>query len=148
MDERCYFGPMDNLGDADVKRLLIDANTIALIGASDDPSKPSYDIMRYLIDNDYEVIPVNPYHKRMMGIKCLPSLLDIGANADIVNIFRNPEFVVPIIKDAVRTGSKSVWMQMGVVNKQAFNLSEKAGLVTIMNRCIKVEHDRLIGYAK
>lgn len=148
IDERCYFGPMDNLSDGDVIKLLTDARIIALVGASNDPSKPSYDCMEYLLDKGYNVIPVNPFHENVLGIKCIPSLQEIEYDIDIVNIFRNPAHVVPIIKDAISLCAKSVWMQMGVVNKQAFKLSEEAGLMTIMNRCIKVEHNRLIGYAK
>ncbi|MBN1785734.1 MAG: CoA-binding protein [Candidatus Methanofastidiosa archaeon] len=144
MAEKCYFGPMDNVDDSEVKRLLSETVTIALVGASDMPSKPSNDIMSYLLSNGYDVIPVNPNHEQVLGRECYPSLLDLDKCVDMVNVFRNPRFLMPIMEEAIKIRPKCVWLQMGVVNSEAYRLSIEAGILTIMNRCIKTEHKRLM----
>jgi hypothetical protein len=145
MDGKCFYGPRDSMNDAEVKEILGSTENIAVVGASEDPSRASHDILRFLIGKGFNVFPVNPNHNKVMGKRCVPTLRDIDEEIELVNIFRNPIYVEPIIRDAIQIGARCVWLQMGVVNKNAYDISLNAGLKAIMNRCIMVEYKRLIG---
>jgi len=132
------------MSDDEIKEILKNTETVAIIGASDDPSRASYDIMRFLIEKGYNVYPVNPNHSSIMGRDCVPDLRGIGERIDLVNVFRNPKYLGPIISDSIDIGARCVWLQMGVVNREAYDTSMEAGLCTVMNRCIKVEYRRLM----
>lgn len=129
----------------DMAALLESAKTIALVGLSDKPDRPSYDVASYLLDNGYTIIPVNPNISEWNGIKAYQSLSEIPkeVKVDIVDIFRRSEHVPPIVDEAINIGAKVVWMQLGVINEEAAEKARKAGLEVVMDRCMKIEHARL-----
>jgi predicted CoA-binding protein len=129
-----------------IKSLLEDSETIAVVGISNKSNRPSYGVTQYMINAGYEIYPVNPKLDSVFDIPCFPNLISIEKNIDIVNIFRRSEHVQPIIEEAIRIKAKAVWMQLGVVNQQAARLAEEAGLYVIMNRCIKIEHSLMLGW--
>ncbi len=130
--------------DEQLKKLLTDSKTIAVVGASPKPWRDSGSIAEYLKGKGYTVYPVNPQYQEVLGMKCYPDLASIPATIDIVDIFRNPDDVEPIIDEAISTGAKAVWMQLGVVNERAAAKAERAGLAVVMDRCIAVEHRALM----
>lgn len=127
-----------------VETILRKARTIAVVGASPKPWRDSGTIASFLAAKGYTVIPVNPAYEEVFGMKCFPDLKSIGAPVDIVDVFRNPDDVLPIIDEAIATGAKTVWMQLGVVNEEAARKAEQAGLQVIMDRCIAVDYRRLV----
>jgi predicted CoA-binding protein len=130
--------------DEIIGNILRKAKTIAVIGASPKPWRDSGSIAQFLVGKGYNVIPVNPKYQEVLGLKCYPDLRSIGSAVDIVDIFRKPEEVLPVIDDAIAIGATTVWMQLGVVNVQAAQRAEKAGLHVIMDRCIAIEHRALL----
>ena len=115
-------------------------NTIAIVGLSDDPTRPSYRIGSYLIDNGYKVIPVNPKINFVLGQKSYPDLLKIPDQIDMVNIFRRSELVKPVVEEAIKIGVKSIWMQDGIEDFNAAKIATKAGVMVIMDDCIYRQH--------
>lgn len=135
----------------DLKRILEETKTIAVVGCSNQPWRPSFRISKYLLDVGYEMIPVNPEHETVHGLRCYPDLQSIPADVrlDIVNIFRRPQFTADMVRMTIAyaeaTGTKPViWTQLGVSSTEARRLAEDAGLPYVHNRCILVEHNRLI----
>ncbi len=128
-----------------LRRILAEYRTIAVVGLSDKWHRPSNFAAKYLKDHGYKIIPVNPGQKEILGEKCYPSLLDIPEKVDVVDIFRKPEDVPPIVEDAIKIGAKVIWMQIGVINEEAAKRARDAGLEVVMNRCMKIEHARLFG---
>jgi len=135
------------MNDQELKALLQTAKNIAVVGASNKPWRDSNGIMEYLIKEGYNVIPVNPAYDEVLGKKCYPNLKNIPETIDIVDIFRNPAEVMPIIEDAIAVHAKVVWMQLTVVNEDAKKKAEDAGLVVMMDRCILIEHRRLFNWS-
>jgi predicted CoA-binding protein len=137
----------DSYSDAYIRDILVQHRVIAMVGASPNPSRPSYFAMKYLLTKRFEVIPVNPGHagKTILGQRVFATLEDIDRPVDIVDIFRSSEAALPITQDAVGIDAKVVWMQLGVRNAEAAKLAENAGLKVIMNRCPKIEYGRLSG---
>jgi predicted CoA-binding protein len=131
-------------GDAAIREILKNAKTIAVVGASPKPGRDSGIIADYLAKKGYTVYPVNPAYQDVHGMKCYPDLKSIGTPVDIVNIFRRPNEVLPIVEDAIKTGAGMVWMQLEVVNEEAAQKAEEAGLNVVMDRCIAVEFRRLV----
>jgi len=129
--------------DAELKRLLEEARTIAVVGLSPRPERPSHGVARYLIAQGYKVIPVNPMVDKVLGLKSYPDLKSIPEPVDVVDIFRRSEHVPPIVEQAIEIGAKAVWMQLGVMHAEAAARAEAAGLAVIMNRCMAIEHQRL-----
>lgn len=131
--------------DADIRALLADACTIALVGASDRPDRPSHGVMAMLQDHGYRVLPVNPAlaGQQLLGEYVLDDLAKIATPIDIVDIFRRAEAVGPIVDAAIAIGAKAVWMQLGVINPEAAARAEAAGLQVVMDRCPKIEIRRL-----
>ena len=129
--------------DATLRRLLCPAGVIALVGASEKPWRDSNAIMAYLLNAGYTVLPVNPAYNNVLGQKCYPGLRDLPMPVDIVNIFRNPHHLLPIIADTVALLPKAVWMQSGVINEEAARRAAAAGISVVMDRCIAVDHRRL-----
>ena len=127
----------------DLDTILKNSHTVAIIGLSDSPAKASYQVAKYLQTAGYKIYPVNPKYDTILGSRCYASLQDIGVPIDIVNIFRRPEHVLPIVEDAAEIGAQVVWMQLGIINMEAAILAEKAGLKVIMDRCMKIEHQHL-----
>ncbi len=130
--------------DDDLKQILKDAVRIAVVGASQDPGRDSTRIMKYLISAGYEVTPVNPNYDEVLGKKCYPTLSSMGEAVDIVDVFRRSEFVVDVARDAVASHAKVFWMQLGVLNDAAVKYVTDHGMKVVVNRCIMVEHRRLV----
>jgi predicted CoA-binding protein len=131
--------------DKDIAELLDNARTIALVGASDRPDRPSYGVMKFLQSRGYRVFPVNPTitGEHVHGEYVWRELSLIGEPIDIVDIFRNSEAAGEAVDQAIAVGAKAVWMQLGVVNREAAERAEAAGLKVVMNRCPKIEIMRL-----
>ena len=119
---------------------MLKAKRIAVVGMSDDPSRPSNGIGGYLISHGYEVIPITPTHQSIMGRKCYPTLADVPGKIDIVNVFRRPEFCADVVKDAIAVGAKGVWLQSGIRNDEGRVLAADAKIDFVEDRCIMVEH--------
>lgn len=131
--------------DEDIKALLESARTIAVVGASDRPDRPSYGVMKRLQDHGYRVIPVNPQitGEHIHGEFVFRELAQLGDPIDIVDIFRRPQAAGEAVDEAIRIGAKAVWMQLGVVNDEAAARAEAAGLKVVMDRCPAIEIPRL-----
>ncbi|MEE4350009.1 MAG: CoA-binding protein [Pacificimonas sp.] len=131
--------------DAELKTLLTETKTIAMVGASDDPSRASYGVMEFLQDQGYRVLPVNPKSagQTVHGEHVWASLDEIGVPIDMVDVFRNSEAAAGVVDDAIKAGAKSVWMQLGVINEAAAAKAEAAGLRVVMDKCPKIEMPRL-----
>lgn len=129
--------------------LLAGARSVAMIGASANPLRPSYTVFSYLrTQSPYAVTPINPTISEIDGVTAFPSLKAYAAEngpPDIVDVFRKPSEVVDIVRDAIEVGAKAVWFQYGVVNQEAIDLADKAGLSVVVDRCIKVECARING---
>ena len=123
-----------------LKQVLSDCGTIAMVGLSPKDTRPSNQVARYLQDVGYRIIPVNPGQMEILGEQCYSDLLSIPERIDLVDIFRSSDQVEPIVRDAIQIGARVVWMQQGVVNQEAAMIGEQAGLLVIMDRCIKVDH--------
>ena len=130
--------------DKVIASILKEARTIAVVGASPKPGRDSGTIASFLAAKGCKVIPVNPMYQDVLGMKCYADLKSIGEPVDIVDIFRNPDDVLPIIDEAIAVGAKTVWMQLGVINHEAAAKAEQAGLQVIMDRCIAVDYRRLV----
>lgn len=129
----------------DIKALLEGARTIAMVGASDRPDRPSYGVMRMLQEHGYRVIPVNPQitGEHVHGEFVFRDLNQIGEQIDIVDIFRRPQAAGEAVDEAIAVGAKAVWMQLGVINEEAAARAEAAGLTVVMDRCPAIEIPRL-----
>ena len=123
--------------------LMRDAKTIAVVGVSSRPDRDSNDVARYLIEAGYEVFLVNPNEDKVLGREVYDSVQDLPQPVDIVDVFRRPEHVPPVVEDAIAAGARTVWMQLGIVNEEAAGRARAAGLEVVMNRCTKVDHMRL-----
>ncbi|MFC1595878.1 CoA-binding protein [Candidatus Margulisiibacteriota bacterium] len=124
-----------------IQQILRDYKTIAIVGISPKEDRPSNMVGAYLIAQGFEVIPVNPREQEILGLPCYPSLSDIPHPVDIVNIFRRPDMVLPIVEEAIAIKAKAVWFQLTVINLEAGRLAEENGLAVVMDRCLKVEHE-------
>lgn len=127
------------------KEILNSSRVIAVVGLCSDPSRPSYRVARYLKEQGYRIIPVNPEEKEVLGEICYPNLSSVPEPIDMVNIFRRPEYVMEHVEEAVKVGAKSVWMQEGVINEAAAARAREAGLKVVMDKCTAKEHIRLQG---
>ncbi|MCL5020160.1 MAG: CoA-binding protein [Bacteroidetes bacterium] len=130
--------------DDEIRGILADARTIAVVGASADTSRESNMISQYLIKAGYEVIPVNPKYEEVIGRKCFPTVESIGKQIDIVDVFRRSEFMEETAQDAVSANAQVLWMQIGIENESAARIAADEGIRVVMNRCIMVEHRRLL----
>jgi uncharacterized protein len=130
--------------DATIRDLLLTTRRIALVGASANPMRPSYGVMSFLLGRGYDVVPVNPgiAGRELQGCRVVASLDEAGP-LDLVDLFRNPAYVLAPVRDAIRLGARAVWMQLGVVNPQAAGEARAAGLAVVMDRCPKIEWYRL-----
>jgi predicted CoA-binding protein len=136
------------LPDAQVAALLRECKTIAVVGLSDNWLRPSYTTSRYMQARGYRIVPVNPKGGEILGEVCYKSLSDIPFLVDMVNVFRRPEDVLAVAQELLRIpghlGAKCFWQQLGIDNTQAGELVAQAGLQSVMDRCVKIEHARLL----
>jgi predicted CoA-binding protein len=119
--------------------ILTKYHNVAVVGLSSDPLKPSCKVAVYLVDHGYNVIPINPKATDILGKKSYPSLSVVPEKVEIVDIFRRPEDVMPIVEEAIKVGAKVVWMQEGIVNEAAAQKAREAGLQVVMDKCIRRE---------
>ena len=132
-----------NPSDPDVKQLLTDATTIAMVGASSNPDKASYGIMQKLQSVGYRVIPVNPRETEILGERSYPSLADVPEHIDVVDVFRRAEDTPGIADEAVKIGAKTLWLQTGIVSEDAAARAVAGGLTVVMDACIGATHSLL-----
>ncbi len=122
--------------------------TIAVVGVSDKPNRPSHTVTKYMIEAGYSIIPVNPFLQEVFGLRCYPSLSDLPnelkASVEIVNIFRKPGDIPEIVDQAIEIGAKSIWMQLGITNEEAAEKAKQAGLSVVQNHCIAVDHQNYL----
>ena len=128
-----------------IRRILLQSRTIAVIGLSGNWYRPSFFAAKYMQDRGYRIIPVNPRYDEVLGQKCFPDLRSIPQPVDLVDCFRKPQDIPPIAEDAIAIGAKVLWMQLGIVNDVAAQRASAAGLDVVMNRCVKIEHARILG---
>lgn len=129
--------------DDEIQKILEHAKTVAIVGLSPKPERDSNMVAQYLKYQGYRIIPVRPGPKKILGEKACATLDDIREPIDIVDVFRNPTQIIPHALEAIRLSPKVFWMQLNIENQEAANLLTQAGIDVIMNRCIKIEHDRL-----
>jgi predicted CoA-binding protein len=125
------------------KKILTEYRTVAIVGVSAVPERPSHRVARYLDRHGFYIVPVNPSIKELCGKRSYPDLTSIPETVEIVDIFRNSADVEPTVDEAIKIGAKVVWMQEGVINEKAAKKAKKAGLLVIMDKCMRKEHIRL-----
>jgi predicted CoA-binding protein len=130
---------------AELRRILKTCRTIAVVGLSAQWHRPSFFAAKYLQQHGYRIVPINPHYAEILGERCYPSLADIAQPVDMVDVFRRTEDVLPIAQQAIAIGAKCLWQQLGVKNLEADRLAREAGLDSVMDRCVKIEHARLFG---
>ncbi len=128
--------------DQEIRKLLETARTIAVVGLSAKPYRPSHGVSEYMQSRGYRIIPVNPNITEALGQRAYAKLEDVPESVDVVNIFRRPDAVGAVVESAIRIGARAVWMQEGVVNRAAAETARAAGLAVVMDRCILKEHRR------
>lgn len=134
---------MTNLTDQQLKTLLTDAKTVAIVGASGKPGRASHEIMKFLISNGYEVYPVNPIEKEVLGIKTYDSVADLPLKPDIVDVFRRSDAAAEVVREAAGKGTNLIWLQEGVISEEGRKMAEYAEIPFVMDRCIYKEYVRL-----
>lgn len=138
--------PITVQDDETLRRILQEARTVAVVGLSADPERPSHQVASYLQRQGYRIIPVNPTIPEVLGEPSYPDLLSVPEPVDIVDIFRPARYVPEIVEQAIAKGAKVIWMQLGVIHFEAAQRAREAGLQVVMDRCMKIEHQRLIGH--
>jgi hypothetical protein len=131
---------MPNQSTVDIDEILKSCRTIAVVGLSSNPSRPSYRVAGYMQAQGYRIIPINPNETNVLGEPAYPSLASVPGTVDLVDIFRKSEDVLPIVEEAIARGAKAIWMQEGVVNEAAAARAGQAGLPVVMDRCWRKEH--------
>ena len=134
------------MNDREITDLLRTTKTIAVVGLSSNPMRPSFGVSRFLQRQGFRIVPVNPNEKEVLGERAYPSVKDVPDEIDIVNIFRRPARVPEVVDDALAKGARCIWMQEGVINHEAARKAEAAGMSVVMNRCILKELARLVPY--
>lgn len=132
---------------ARLRRILAESRTIAVVGLSAQPHRPSHEVALYMRSQGYRIIPVNPAYTEVLGERCYASLEQVSEPVDIVDVFRRTEEVLPVARQAIAIGVRCFWQQLGVLNEAADQLVREAGLEAVMDLCIKIEHARLRGRA-
>lgn len=131
--------------DASLKRILQDCRVIAVVGLSADPLRPSHYVAKYMHDHGYRIVPVNPLFPELLGERSYPRLEDIPFAVDMVDVFRREEEIAGIARSAVAIGARCLWQQMGLRSLEGDKVATEAGLHSVWDRCVKVEHARLLG---
>ena len=139
--------PTDPISDdvSTLRRILRSARTIAVVGLSAEWHRPSYFAAKYMQQHGYRVIPVNPRYREVLGERCYASLSEVAEPIDLVDVFRRTEDVLPIAHEAIAKGARVLWQQIGVCNVEADRAARAAGLDSVMDRCVKIEHARIFG---
>jgi len=127
----------------DIEKIIRESRNIAVVGISNKLGRPSLTVASYLKGQGYRIIPVNPTIQDVNGEKCYPDLGSIPEKVDVVDIFRKPQDVLPVVEEAIRIGAKAIWMQEGIVNEDAARKAKEAGLQVVMDKCMLKEHARL-----
>ena len=138
-------GPVPVLDDAGIATLLRSTRRIAVIGASSDQARPSFGVFRYLVEQGFECVPVNPNERSVLGVPSFRDLREAAAETgpfDLIDVFRRSELMVPHAEEAVETGARCLWMQIGVVSWEAARIAAAAGLEVVMDRCTAIEWQR------
>jgi len=130
---------------AGLRRILAQTRTIAVVGLSANWYRPSYFAAKYMQDHGYRIVPVNPAYAEVLGERCYPSIAAIPGPVDLVDCFRKPGEIVPLAHAAIAKGARVLWMQLGIRNDEAAQIAGAAGLDVVMDRCVKVEHARILG---
>jgi uncharacterized protein len=125
------------------EQILRDARTIAVVGASPDPGRPSYGVTAYLVQAGYRVVPVNPLADEVLGLRCLASLAELDGPVDLVDVFRRPEHCAEVAREAAAAGAGALWLQLGVVSPEARRIAEESGLDFVEDACTAIVHRRL-----
>ena len=128
-----------------LRRILRECRTVAVVGLSPEWHRPSHFAAKYLQQHGYRIIPVNPRSAEILGERCYASLLEIPERVDMVDVFRRTADVLPIAQQAVQIKARCLWQQIGVLNLEADKLARDAGLDSVMDRCVKIEHARIFG---
>ena len=124
--------------------ILKSCKVVAVVGLSSNPERPSNRVASFLMQNGYRIIPVNPEERQVLGLTSYPNLTAIPEKVDVVDIFRHPEEVLPVVEEAIKIGAKAVWLQEGVINQAAADKAAKAGLKVVMDRCMRKELMKLL----
>jgi predicted CoA-binding protein len=127
---------------------MLEGKRIAVVGLSDSPARASYGVGAYLKEQGYEVVPVNPNHSQVMGMKCYASLREVPGKIDVVDVFRRAEFCAEVVREAIEVGAKGVWLQVGIRSDEGRKLAREAGIYFVEDRCLMVEHMRRGGGRK
>ena len=130
---------------AGLRRILTRSRSIAVVGVSANWYRPSYFAAKYMQDHGYRIYPVNPNYTEVLGERCFPEIAAIPGAVDIVDCFRKPEEIIPLAQAAVAKGAKVLWMQLGIRNAEAAAIAVAGGLDVVMDRCVKIEHARILG---
>lgn len=136
------------MDDKTLREALSSARTIAVVGLSDRPDRPSHSVAQYLQHQGYRIIPVNPKLTEVLGERCYPDLASIPEAVDMVDIFRRSDQVAPIVDEAIAKGVATIWMQLDITDEVAAQRARAAGITVVMDRCTAVEHRRLIGRSR
>jgi predicted CoA-binding protein len=134
---------IQRLSEYRLKDIFASTATIAVVGLSPKPDRPSNQVAAYLQQAGFAIIPVNPGQNRILGQTCYPDLLSVPVPVDVVDIFRRSDQIEPIVNDAITIQAKVIWMQQGIINQAAAVTAEQAGLTVVMDRCMKVDHFQL-----
>jgi predicted CoA-binding protein len=140
-----YAGIMTGSLSGRTRDILKRYRRIAMVGVSGNPTRASYRAMVHMLSKGYTVYPVNPHYEEILGVRCYETLLDIPDPVDIVDIFRNPDTIEPLIDEARRIKAPVFWMQIGVINEKVAAKAKAAGMEVVMDRCVKIEHCRFFG---
>jgi uncharacterized protein len=130
-----------------IERLVRESRTVAVVGLSQDPGRPSHGVARYLLDAGLTVHPVNPGLAEWRGLRCYPALADVPGPIDVVDVFRRPEHAPAVAREAVAVGAGALWLQLGVVSAEAAAVAAEGGLDVVMDRCFAVEHREVTGWS-
>lgn len=139
-------GPVPVLDDAGIERVLRATRRIAVVGASSDPGRPSFGVFRYLVDQGFDCVPINPNEQAVLDIpafRTVAEAVETTCRFDMIDVFRRPEVCVPHAREAVAAGASCLWLQLGVVNWEAARIAHEGGLAVVMDRCTKIEWRRL-----
>ncbi|HZN66550.1 MAG TPA: CoA-binding protein [Tepidisphaeraceae bacterium] len=138
-DDACPLPTRPGDDESAAIRRMLAGRRIAVVGLSDDPSRPSHDVASYLISAGKDVIPVNPNHRSVLGRRCYASLDQVPGPIDLVDVFRRPEHCAEVARQAVAVGAKGLWLQAGIASEEAERIAAEAGIDFVQDRCLKVE---------